>query len=439
VKVAYLTSQYPKTSHTFIRREIAGVERAGVEVERISVRAAGADLVDESDLAERRRTRVLLDRGVPGLLPATLATLVRRPRRAIRALTTAIAMGRRSPRGVARHIAYFAEACVLLDWSTRLGIEHVHAHFATNPTDVALLCRELGGPPFSFTAHGTSDLGSAEPGALTRKLEAASFAVAVCDDGRRKLLAHELGGRETEIHVVRCGVDRAFHAKTRSPVPEAPRLVCVARLSREKALAVLVRAARLLADEGLEFELAILGDGPERTRLERLVRELALDDFVRFEGWSSGDAVREAVLRARALVLPSLSEGLPVVIMEAFALRRPVIATRVGGIPELVETGVSGWIVDPGSDRSLRDAMREALQRPARELDAMGERGAQRVLVAHDADAQAKRLARLFELSSDRLDVGRDTLRKTFTQPSIPGMRSDEQAIPVADSTTPQN
>ena len=399
MKVAYLTNQYPKTSHTFVRREIAGLEEAGLEVERISVRAVDEPLVDEGDRAERDRTRVLLARGVLGLVPATLATCACQPLRTLRALCTAIAMGWNSPRGLMRHLAYLAEACVLLRLVSQLRIEHVHAHFSTNPADVALLCRELGGPPFSFTAHGTADLGSAAVESLPIKIEKACFAIAVCEDGRRKLLQRAPRGHEHKVHVVRCGVDRRFLAAEASRVPGEPRLVCVARLSPEKGLGVLLRAAFLLAQEGLDFEISVLGDGPERKPLEVLASALRLSGRVRFEGWKSGAEVHAHILAARALVLASLSEGLPVVIMEALALRRPVIATTVGGIAELVVPGECGWLVPPGSVRELAAAMREALTRPAAELEAMGSRGALRVAAAHDASAQARRMARLFRAS----------------------------------------
>lgn len=285
---------------------------------------------------------------------------------------------------------------MLLRRVSRLGIEHVHAHFSTNPADVALLCRELGGPPFSFTAHGTADLGSASVASLPAKIEKASFAIAVCEDGRRRLLRWTPDGHEHKLHVVRCGVDRRFLAMEAHGVSGAPRLVCVARLSPEKGLDVLVQAASVLRGEGLAFELSVLGDGPERERLEALVHELDLSEHVHFEGWKSGAEVHACLLSSRALVLSSHSEGLPVVIMEALALRRPVIATTVGGIAELVVPGDCGWLVPPGSVGELAAAMRDAVTRPAAELDAMGRRGSLRVHAAHDASAQARRMAQLF-------------------------------------------
>jgi glycosyltransferase involved in cell wall biosynthesis len=414
VKVLYLTNLYPKQSHTFIRREIHGVEAAGLHVERVSIRPSDDSLVDEVDRLERERTRVILHRGVLGLVLPTLKTLVTRPWRSLRALRTAVAFGVRSPRGLARHFAYFAESCVLLQWTRELGIEHVHAHFATNPVDVALLCRELGGPPFSFTAHGTADLGSPSAVMLPRKLEAAEFAVAVCQDGRRKLLLRSPPGHEDKLHVVRCGVEAPFLVERPRSAESTPRFVCVARLSPEKDHINLLHAARALADEGLSFELDLIGDGPERSALEALTCDLALGDRVHFEGWRSGEDVLARIAQSHALVLASWSEGLPVVIMEALALRRPVVSTDVGGIRELVEPGRSGWLVPPRSPSELAHAMREALLSDVDVLDEMGRHGAARVAEAHDARAQGRVIARLFVDSKNRR-VERTTSQREAT------------------------
>jgi colanic acid/amylovoran biosynthesis glycosyltransferase len=178
-------------------------------------------------------------------------------------------------------------------------------------------------------------------------------------------------------------------------VPESRRLVCVARLSPEKGVFVLLRAAEILARQDLRFELSLLGDGPDRPELEREVERRGLVTCVRFEGWASRDTVAERIRASRALVLPSFGEGLPVVIMEALAMRRPVIATRVNGVPELVAHGLCGWLVTPGSEVELADAMRDALTRPTAELDAMGSRGAERVATMHNPDAQVRAIAQL--------------------------------------------
>ena len=394
MKVAYLTSQYPKVSHTFIRREIAGVEEAGIEVLRVSVRRSLEQFVDWRDRAELEKTRVLLDGGARGLLPAVASMLLRQPLRTLRALCIAVAMGWRAPQGLARHLAYLAEACLLLRWMREERVDHLHVHFSTNPSDVALLCRELGGPPFSFTAHRI-EAGSPSASSIARKVAAARFVVAICEEGRERLLALSRPEDSGKIRLVRCGVDAHFLRAPPTGVPEARRLVCVARLSPEKGVFVLLRAAQILARQDLNFELSLLGDGPDRPELEREAERLGLTTRVRFEGWASRDTVAERIRLSRALVLPSFGEGLPVVIMEALALRRPVIATRVNGVPELVVHGHCGWLVTAGSDVELAEAMRDALTRPAAELDAMGSRGAERVATMHNPVEQVRAIAQL--------------------------------------------
>ena len=140
-----------------------------------------------------------------------------------------------------------------------------------------------------------------------------------------------------------------------------------------------VEAAGRLAAEGLAFELVLVGDGPLRRPIEELIERLGLQKHVRLAGWQGTEAVREEILRARALVLPSFAEGLPVVLMEAMALGRPVISTYVAGIPELVVPGVCGWLVPAGSVEALAEAMRDVLLAPVHELERLGRAGAARV------------------------------------------------------------
>lgn len=399
MKIAVLVNQYPKTSHSFIRREIAGLERAGIEVVRVSIRATGEPLVEPLDRAERERTRVILAHGAFGLARATIATLFARPAKFARALRRAIRMGRRSDRGVLVHGAYLAEACVLARWCRELAVEHVHAHFVTNPPAVALLARELGGAPFSFTAHGTNSFRDPRGQSLTDKIGAAEFVVGVSARGAAELRRHAPAPDRARVHVVRCGTDASFLDHPAVPPPPDPRIVCVARLDEAKGLAYLIDAAAELARGGLEFQLVLVGDGDYRATLERKIEEHGLREHVVLAGWLGNDAVRARVLAARALVLPSLDEGLPVVIMEALALRRPVVATDVGAVSELVETGVDGWLVPPREVAPLAAALRDALTRPIADLARMGERGRERVLERHDALREARSFADVLRAS----------------------------------------
>jgi glycosyltransferase involved in cell wall biosynthesis len=402
MKVAYLTNQYPHVRHTFIRREVAAVEQHGIAVERFSIRASAEALVDPADRAERERTRVLLDAGPAGLLGSLLAVLASRPLRWLRAFRLACRLGRRSDRGVLRHWAYLAEACALVRRLRRDGVGHVHAHFATNSAAVALLAKALGGPDYSLTVHGSEEWDDPVGLSLKEKYEGAAFVAAVSEYGRGQVLRWCSHPHWPKVHVVRCGVDALFLAEGPQAVPDAPRLVAVGALVEEKGQLLLLQALKRLLGAGRAFEAVLAGDGPLRPVLEEEARRLGLQGRVRITGWLSNEAVKKQLLEARALVLPSLAENLPVVVMEALALGRPVVCSRLAGIPELVEPDVCGWLVPPGSVDALADALARVLDAPAERLTQMGKVGAARVAAWHDSEKEAVKLAALFAAADRR-------------------------------------
>ena len=399
--IAYLVNQYPKVSHSFIRREIAGVEACGVKVARFSLRSSG-DLVDEADKREAGLTKAVLDIGKIGLLKHLLGVAATRPARFLSALRLTFQVGWHSERGIWRHLAYLAEACVLLQWFSDLGATHVHAHFGTNSTTVVMLCRALGGPPYSFTVHGPEEFDKATVLALGEKIKRAAFAVGVSCFGKSQLYRWCDRDYWSKIHVIHCGVDAAFLTEPPTPIPDKPRFACIGRLSEQKGHLLLLEAARILASKGFKFQLVLVGDGPLRPEIESAIAQYNLSDCIEIIGWANSEEVKQQILGARVLVLPSFAEGLPVVLMEALALGRPVISTYVAGIPELVEPGVSGWLVPPGSVVALVAAMQEALECPSKQLEQMGRAGAERVARQHDAVVEASKLATLFQANIDK-------------------------------------
>lgn len=397
MNVAYLVNQYPQSSQSFIRREITALEGLGVTVCRFTLRAWDTVPVDAADQDERRKTRVVLGVGAVGLLLAVLRSLLTRPAAFGRALWLTLKVGRRSDRGLLVNLVYLAEACVLLPWLAEGGAEHVHAHFGTNSTTVAMLARELGGPPYSFTPHGPEEYDRPEAIGLGEKVCRARFVVAISDFARGQLYRWCRHDDWAKIHVVRCGVDELFLTGPPPPPPDGQRrLVCVARLGEQKGQLLLVEAAARLVADGEDFELVLVGDGPMRAQLESEIARHNLSDRIRITGWMSNPEVRRQVVLSRAMVLPSFAEGLPVVLMESLALHRPVVSTYVAGIPELVEDGVSGWLVPAGSVDALADAMRRVLRCPADRLAEMGAAGAARVAERHNAVREARHLADLF-------------------------------------------
>jgi colanic acid/amylovoran biosynthesis glycosyltransferase len=403
--VAYLINQYPKASHSFIRREIQALERYGVRVDRIAIRGWDAELVDPEDVAEQKKVWFVLRNGLAPLALALVRTSLTDPRRFLTALVQAISMRRSSKRSLAFHILYLAQACAILRWIRSRGAGHLHAHFGTNPAEIAMLVRLLGGPPYSFTVHGMDEIDRGAFLGLDRKVRLAKFAVAVSHFNRSQLFRQTSPENWGRIRVVHCGLEKSFYDVASAPLPEQPVFVCVGRLSEEKGQLVLLEALRKLRDRGIECQLVLAGDGPMRNLIEQRIQALGLKGNIRITGWITSSQVRQEIQAARALVLPSFIEGLPVVIMEALALRRPVIASNIAGIPELVQSGEHGWLVPAGSSTALSEAMLECIKIPGVELAKMTARGYARVLQRHDVDKEAGKLVNYFRHPLDTHEI----------------------------------
>jgi colanic acid/amylovoran biosynthesis glycosyltransferase len=396
-ELAYLVSQYPTVSHTFIRREINALEKQGWQIFRLSIRGWDAELVEADDVLERARTTFVLQGGALPLMMATVQQLISSPRRFIGAVTCAFRMMRTSDRPFIWHLIYLVEACWIVRQLKRRGISHMHTHFGTNPAEVAMLARELAGISYSLTIHGTGECDQARYIHLDEKIRHAAFVVAVCSFGRAQIFRIVDQRHWDKVKVVHCGIDRTF-ADIDAVVPaETRRLVCVGRLSEEKGQLLLVKAAAALAKEGCEFELVLVGDGDLRGQIERLIADNNLAKHITITGYADASRVKKEILAARALILPSFSEGLPIVLMEAMVLGRPVLSTYVAGIPELVIDGKTGWLFPAGSEEALLNAMRNCLDTPQETLKEMGELGRERVLQRHDIDRQVVKLGNLFE------------------------------------------
>lgn len=393
-RVAYLVNRYPAISHAFIRREIEGVEAAGVEVLRYSMRPVRLeDLADSEDRSEHAKTAAILAART-GLAVAMLWAMLRHPIRWFHAFATAWRCGAVAGGMRLRHLVYLAEACWLARRLRAQRVDHLHAHFGTNAAMVALLCRMLGGPPYSFTVHGPEEFDRPEALSLRAKAAGAKFVVAISDYGRAQLLRWIHPG--TPVHVVRCGVDSAFLGDSAPPIPASPTIVCVGRLCTDKSQVRLVEAAAELVHDGVQFRLTLVGDGPQRSEIERAIDRHHLQGRVEIKGWADSAGVREAITSASILALPSVAEGLPVVIMEALALGRPVVSTYVAGIPELVVPGVTGWLVPAGNTSHLVAVLRDAVRTPTPRLREMGEAGRMSILARHVSTVEAGHLVRLF-------------------------------------------
>lgn len=393
--IAYLTGEYPAVSHTFVLREVAALRAQGVDILTCSVRRPGQDqLRGPAERAEAEATFNLLDHAKQPrrLIGAQIAAL-KTPRLYGRTLRKAWSMRGPGLRASLYQLFYFLEATVLAQHLKAQGVTHLHNHFAQASGTVALLAARLAGIPFSFTLHGPADFTDPKLWRLDAKIREAVFVACISHYCRSQAMLASPVEDWSKLHIVHCGVE-----PTRYDAPSAAGrgLLFVGRLAAAKGVPVLVEAMSQILQAHPDAHLTLIGDGPDRPMLEDQVRRLNLSGAIRFAGYQSQDEVADALVRAAVFVLPSFAEGVPVVLMEAMAARRPVVATRIAGIPELVENGVSGRIVLPGDAAALASAVCDILA-ASDQAAAMGEAGRRKVEAEFDIAQEAKKLAALFQ------------------------------------------
>lgn len=401
LRLAYLTNQYPAASHTFIRRELREVERLGNVIVRLSIRKADNPPIDQEDLDELGKTTVCLAQSPLRLATAAAATLLRHPRAFARAVALMLRMWRQSDRGIIVHTAYLVEACFLLGVLRRENVEHVHVHFGTNAATVMRLVRRLGGPTYSLMIHGAVEWDEPRQLGITGKIADALFVTAISHYTTGHVRRWANRSDWPKVHVVRCTIGDEYAQAHAPPIDPANRtLTCVGRLSSEKGQVLLVEAfAEAIRAGGPAIDgarLVLVGDGDMRGLVEERARTLGVADRLEITGWVPEVQVKRRLIDSRAFVLTSFIEGLPVVVMEAMALARPVLTTFIGAIPELVVSGESGWLVPAGDTAAIARAIREVLAAPADRLNAMGHAGRQAVLQRHNTRVEGATLDALF-------------------------------------------
>ena len=399
MRITYLINQYPKVSHTFIRREILALERLGHEIQRVALRGWEDKPIDLQDILEQTKTVYVLKNGIFSLLLSAFKSLLQKPVCFFSALCLAIQMGIRADRPFIFHLVYFLEACQVYLETKQFNAQHLHAHFGTNPSEIAMLVNAIGGLPYSFTVHGPEEFDRPQFLKLSQKINRAKFVVAISSFGRSQLMRWVSFENWHKIKIVHCGLEPDFFNIPAVFIPNKPSLVCVGRLCEQKGQLLLVEAIKNLSEQQVEVELTLAGDGEMRTEIESLIIKYQLEDKIKITGWISSDEVKAHILASQVLILPSFAEGLPVVIMEAMSLRRPVISTYIAGIPELVQDGENGWLCVAGDITALTNTMREALSTPVVRLQEMGDAAFARVTARHHIDSEAAKLAEFMKSS----------------------------------------
>lgn len=397
MRIAYLTTKYPSVSHTFIRRELHEMERRGHSVLRLAVRRSDAPLVDPLDQEEAQKCIHCLSQPLHIHLFSLLRTFISAPLRFLVGIRVAIKMGSLSDRGIIKHLIYLIEACTLLVIVKKNNIDHIHVHFGTNSTAVARLIKLCGGPGYSFTVHGPTEFDSAIGFDLEGKINDASFVLAITDYCSAQLRRWCPPQQWSKIHIIHCTVGDDFFQAAAPLDPQSTTFTCVGRLSPQKGQLVLVDAFAQLLDEGHQAHLIFVGDGELRDMIEERIQDHNVESHVTITGYVSEAEVRSHISTSRAMVLPSFAEGLPMVIMEAFAVGRPVISTYIAGIPELVVPEKNGWLVAAGNVRDLVDALRDALQTSPETLTTMASHGRDLTYKYHRTITEGEKLEEILQ------------------------------------------
>jgi len=370
-RVGYLVSRFPKLSETFVLYEILAIEAEGLEVEIYPLQRERARTLhpEAAALVERAQFTPLLSFPI---LCSHAYYLRRRPRAYLRALFDLVRCNFGSPRYLGGALAFFPKAVHLARQMARDGVGHLHAHFASHPAAVAVVIHRLEGIPYSFTAHG-SDL-HRDRHMLREKVAEARFVVPISEYNRRVILEECGDEHAAKLAVIHCGIDPAiFRPDVRGAPSASPgelRLACVGTLHEVKGQAVLLEACELLLASGIDVRCDLVGDGPDRARLERQARRLGLGDRIRFRGACTREQVAACLREIDVAVVPSVPtrdgrrEGIPVALMEAAASGRPVVASRLSGIPEAIEDGVDGILVAPGDPVALAVALARLAEDP---------------------------------------------------------------------------
>ena len=402
-RLAYLATLYPALSHSFVRREIEALRARGLEIHTFALhRTDPGHVLTEADREAERSTYTVLPARLRSFAAAHLRALLTGPAAYVRTLAFALSRPPGGSHGRWWQFFYFLEAAPIWRECDRRGLTHVHAHFTSPSGDVAQLVARLGvergGSPawsWSFSAHGT-DIFNDGPASLAGKVASASLIVCISDFGRSQLMRLAPEEHWEKLRVARCGLNGEWfeNGMSRTPGPEL-RLLTVGRLEREKGHSILLEAISLLEHRGVPVLLEVVGDGSRLDSLRRQARDLGISERITFAGAVGQDRIREHYFAADAFCLPSLGEGIPVVLMEALASGLPVIASNTMGIPELIEDGATGLLVSPGRPEDLAAAI-EQLARDRSLGGRLGAAGRDRVMKEFNLDRGAEILRAAF-------------------------------------------
>lgn len=395
--IAYLASEYPALTHTFIFREIVKVREAGIEVKTASIKRCGdLNVMTPEERAEAEATMYIKARDKTSIVKDIVGFKIRHPILHLRMVARAFGFALDRKTSWFKSLAYLVEAIVLLQWAKREKVEHIHVHFANPAATVALIAEASGLIAYSLSIHGPTEFFNIERDLIPEKVANATFVRCISNYCRSQLWRIANPHTWDKFHIVHCSVDTTKYTVPAKPHAGKGEVLCVGRLVPAKGQELLIRSCKALKDRGVPCSLTIVGNGPDRTHLEEVATELGITDAVTFTGPVGQGEIQQYYDRATVFALPSFAEGLPVVMMEAMAKGIPCISTFIMGHPELIENGVNGLLVSASDQDALTDGLAMILSDDAlRARLAAGCR--EKVVAEFDASDCGERMAKVFK------------------------------------------
>jgi len=391
-KLLYLVGQYPAINHSYLLAEVRHLRSLGFEVPVVSISPPDRPVEKLSPVEREEAARTYYVKAVPAVQVAflNLGEFLRHPLCYLRGLLVALRLAGVSPRRVAYHLAYFAEAILVGRRMRQCKVAHVHASFSAS---VALIAARTFPVTMSFGVYGFGELHDPVGTHLAKRIERSLFVRSISRHGRGQLMLSCPRSEWRKLIYVPLGIDATeFAPRPARTASLPPQLLCVGRLAPEKGQGLLLEAIAALSAEGRPVHLRLVGDGPDRAWLERRAAELGISSSVEFAGWVDQAGLMALYAETDLFVLPSLAEGIPMVLMEAMAMQIPCVAPRITGIPELIDHGVEGMLFAVADVEDLKQTIRHLLQSP--ELCAqMGKQARARVVRDYDMARNTERFA----------------------------------------------
>ncbi len=412
IRMAYMMSRFPKITETFILYEMLAAENAGACIEVFPLRRESTQKMHPEAVAYVKRAHFLPLLSFE-IVRDNFAVLWKRPGLWLRTLCTLVQANLGSRRFLIGVLAVFPKCVTLARRMQELHIDHIHAHFASHPAAAAWIIHQFSGIPYSFVAHG-SDL-HRDRHMLSEKVRDAAFVVAISEYNRRMILDTAGEHNANKVKVIHCGVnpddfrsDR--RRKNQSGVRVPLKVLCIGTMHEVKGQRYLIEAVQKSRARGIAINLHLVGDGPDQQLLEEQVAAGGLTGCVVFEGRCDRHEIIRLLQTADILVAPSVPtadgrrEGIPVVLIEAMASSVPVIASRLSGIPELVEHNVNGLLTEPRDTDGIAKAI-ELLSNDPSLRSQFGEAGRKTVQEQFNLETGVKLVIRQIRAPSSSVGI----------------------------------